>query len=288
MRKYLLLAGAALIGLGGSAYAAIDCAVPPTCEELGYVLTEDDCDGRATLTCPFDTSKVFCGVSCEELGYVHTGIFTECLYNGTKVFCPFGSDYFKCEGGVDTAAQCKIGSILYNDLKCYDEAPDGKTAIAVVFDSSKRLAIAMDHKNNIEWGVYGTDISDLDNCRGSNFSTCGTDGKDNTQKIVSALGTGSDYAAGYCYNLTIGDMLKGSWFLPSPSELKTLYDNKDAVNTTLQTLGGTAIPTSGTYWSSTEDNSREALVLMLYTGNVNYYNKNFSYYSNYARCVVAY
>ena len=107
MREYLLLTGAALIGLGGSAYAAIDCAVPPTCEELGYVLTEDDCDGRATLTCPFDTSKVFCGVSCEELGYVYTGTLTECLYDGTKVFCPFGSDYFKCEGGVDTAAQCK-------------------------------------------------------------------------------------------------------------------------------------------------------------------------------------
>ena len=289
MRKYLLLAGAALIGLGGSAYAAIDCAVPPTCEELGYVLTEDDCDGRATLTCPFDTSKVFCGVSCEELGYVHTGIFTECLYNGTKVFCPFGSDYFKCEGGVDTAAQCKIGSILYNDLKCYDEAPDGKTAIGVVFDTNKKLAIAMDHKNGIQWGGYGTDISGLDNCLPSNFSTCGTDGKDNTQKIVSALGTGSDYAAGYCYNKTDGGLDKGRWFLPSVVELKLVFNNGTAINTAMTAAGGTKIPTSsGYYWSSTEKSSDDALTLSLDSGGVPFYKKYRVYSFGYARCAVAY
>ena len=59
MRKYLLLAGAALIGLGGSAYAAIDCAVPPTCDELGYVMNPDECLTDDVLTCPFDDGKVF-------------------------------------------------------------------------------------------------------------------------------------------------------------------------------------------------------------------------------------
>ena len=99
MRKYLLLAGAALIGLGGSAYAAIDCAVPPTCEELGYVLTEDDCDGRATLTCPFDTSKVFCDVSCEDLGYPNKSENGETTCSGPTFWCPVDSNYYKCSRG---------------------------------------------------------------------------------------------------------------------------------------------------------------------------------------------
>ena len=254
MRKYLLLTGAALIGLGGSAYAALDCNTPPTCDELGYAYSADWCKDQAVLKCPFDQTKVFCGEPKDP----------------------------------DPSVTCTVGAILYNDLKCYDEVPSGKTAVAVVFDTSKRLAIALDRKSSILWGGNGTDISGLDNCLESNYSTCGTDGKNNTQKIVSALGTGSDYAAGYCYNKTDGGLAKGSWFLPSASELKTLYDNKATVNTALQTIGGTIIPTSGYYWSSTEYNSNLALYLILNIGNVNDYYKNFSYSNYYVRCAVAY
>ena len=49
MRKYLLLTGAALVGLSGSAYAAIDCAVPPTCEELGYAYPSHWCENNVRL-----------------------------------------------------------------------------------------------------------------------------------------------------------------------------------------------------------------------------------------------
>ena len=252
MRKYLLLAGAALIGLGGSAYAAIDCTVPPTCEELGYAYPADWCEDQAVLKCPFDQTKVFCGEP-------------------------------------SSSVTCKVGSILYNDLKCYNEKPDGKTAIAVVFDTSKKLAVSLDYgKNNIGWGGSGTDISTLTNCSESNFSTCGTEGKDNTQKIVSKLGTGSNYAAGYCYNKTDGGLAKGTWFLPSASELKTLYDNKDAVNTTLQTIGGATIPTTGIYWSSTEASSTNALLLALANGLVYLSPKSNSNRLHYTRCAVAY
>ena len=255
MRKYLLLAGAALIGLGGSAYAAINCAVPPTCEELGYAYSADWCKDQAVLKCPFDQTKVFCSEPKDP-------------------YVPI---------------TCTVGAILYNDLKCYDGKPSGKTAIGVVFDHNKKLAIAMDHKNYIPWGGSGTDISGLDNCTTSNFATCGTDGKNNTQKIVSALGTGSDYAAGYCYNKTDGGQAKGSWFLPSFVDLKLVFNNKTTINTAMTAAGGTTIPTSGYYWSSTEYNSNYALLLLLDNGGVRtdvtkkYYNSN-----RYARCAVAY
>ena len=250
MRKYLLLAGAALIGLGGSAYAAIDCAVPPTCDELGYAYSADRCKDQAVLKCPFDQTKVFCGEP-------------------------------------DTSVTCTVGAVLYNDLKCYDEKPNDKIAIAVVFDTSKKLAIALDRKSSIPWGDSSTDISGLTNCTTSNYTTCGTDGKDNTQKIVSALGTGSDYAAGYCYNKTDGGQAKGSWFLPSASELKLVFNNKTTVNTGLQKAGGAAFSAGSTYWSSTESSSNFALTLGLSYGHVNSIYKG-DYRGYYARCAVAY
>ncbi len=35
------------------------CAIPPTCESLGYTMSEADCEG-AVIKCPFDTTKVYC------------------------------------------------------------------------------------------------------------------------------------------------------------------------------------------------------------------------------------
>ena len=53
--------------------------------------------------------------------------------------------------------------------------------------------------------------------------------------------------------------------------------------------GGTKIPTSGYYWSSTEYSSVDALFLYLVNGkviNTNY--KSDSYSNYYTRCAVAY
>ena len=252
MRKYLLLTGAALIGLSGSAYAAINCAVRPTCDELGYAYSSAKCDGQSTLKCPFDQTKVFCGEP-------------------------------------DNSVECQIGSVLYDDLKCYDEAPDGKAAIAVVFDTSKRLAISLSTGlNNVQWGSYGTDISTLTNCTMDNYTSCDTDGKSNTQKIIAVQGESTSLAAGSCYTSTYGGLPKGSWFLPSASELKTLYSNKTQVNAGITAAGAAStIPTIGYYWSSTEHSSDSAFALGLY-GNVGYYGKTYSTSGGYARCAVAY
>ena len=255
MRKYLLLTGAALIGLGGSAYAAIDCAVPPTCDELGYTMTTSDCSGMATLKCPFDQTKVFCGEPVLPAAVV----------------------------------TCTVGAVLYNDLKCYDKAPEGKTALGVVFDTSKRLAIIYGAgADNIVWSKSASDISTLTNCTDSNYTSCGTDGKSNTQKIVNALGVSSDYAAGLCYTLTHGGLPKGSWFLPSASELETLYNNKTKVNAGLASLGSPSLPTDKHYWSSNEDSSYVALVLHLKYGDV-FGTVKINTTNNYsARCAIAY
>ena len=50
------------------------CAVPPTCESLGYDKSADECVDKAVLKCPFDENKIFCsngiadGVAAEDYG----------------------------------------------------------------------------------------------------------------------------------------------------------------------------------------------------------------------------
>ena len=252
MRKYLLLTGAALIGFSGAAYAAINCAVPPTCDELGYAYTADQCEDQAMLKCPFDQEKVFCG---EPL----------------------------------VSAICTVGAILYNDLKCYDETPEGKTAIGIVFDPNKRLAVSLSTGLvSVQWGSYGTDISTLANCTTSNYATCDTDGKSNTQKIIAVQGESTSLAAGSCYFSTYGGLATGSWFLPSASDLKTLYDNKTMVNTSITTVGAASTLNDQFFRSSNESNSTYALGMSMDKGSISGSPKSNSCNRCYARCVVAY
>ena len=260
MRKYLLLTGAALIGLGGSAYAAIDCAVPPTCDELGYVMNPDECATDDVLKCPFDDGKVFC---------------------------------FR-KGPPGEAGVCKVGSVLYNDLKCYDTPPADKTAIAVVFDALNQLAISIVQYSNSFWGPWGTDIASLVNCGKYEYGSCGTNGKNNTQKIVEELGVDST-AAGMCYQSRIGGLAEGSWFLPSAKELITLISAREVVNTALNTIGGTTVFGNRNvhyYWSSTEYNKSDALALYVYDEGDHGFFSNESKSSSggdyAARCAIAY
>ena len=92
--------------VAGTAWAALDCGVRPTCAELGYTDTADKCDDSGMLKCPFDETAVFCRKKPTGIG-------------------------------------CEIGSVLYSDLNCYnpDAAPSGLTAVGVVFDTNKNIQI---------------------------------------------------------------------------------------------------------------------------------------------------
>ena len=229
------------------------------------MMNPDECLTDDVLACPFDDGKVFC--------------------------------FRKGRPLPEETTNCELGSVLYSDMQCYDAHPGGDVIpIGVVFDAVKRLAIQRPLGVRASWGDSYTDIADLDNCGNLslNYQYCEIDGKSNTQKIVAQLGSDDlSYAAGYCYNLTTGDTPKGSWFLPSALELVTLWNNKAAVNTTLQTLGSVTL-SDGYYdysWSSNEYNSSDALRLNMDTGNMGDFDKTSrSSYHNYlyARCAIAY
>ena len=113
MKKYLLLSLAMAVAL--PAYAALDCATPPTCAELGYTQSETDCAGQFMLKCPFDETKVFCGgedpeAKCAAEGYTKntTGLTPLCVGGYTLETCPYDSSYTKC-----VAAPCEDSGYTY-------------------------------------------------------------------------------------------------------------------------------------------------------------------------------
>lgn len=204
--------------------SAQTCATPPTCESLGYTLTAADCEGRTILKCPLDTSKIFC-VSATEAG--ETG---ECR---------------------------NAGDILYSDMTCSAAPISGKIAIGVVASPTRGMAIALEEgMANWSSGDY-FDIPGLtnnDKAPSADFS-----GKSNTKTIVDYCKSANKScpAAEFSYTYRTVGTETGDWYLPAGGELKSIYDNKDKLNATLQALGKTLLNPDYT-WSSSERHSAAA------------------------------
>ncbi len=99
-------------------------------------------------------------------------------------------------------------------------------------------------------------------------------GKANTDKMVQRGDKDQYPAFVWCRK-------KGAdWYLPAKYELKAIYNNQSAINSTLAEYGGAKLRTRY-YWSSTETESLptfcEWLVSMIY-GDTGYGYKNFHYY----------
>lgn len=226
------------------------CVMPPSCDDLGYTMTEADCGNAVKfLKCPHDQSKMFC-LSQEEI-----------------------------EG--DTVAH--VGDIMYSDKTFSTELIKGKTPIGVVFDDANHLAVALD-QTSLYWSTERVDIPTLENC--GEPSSCSTNGKQNTATIIayatSSGKTGKYPAAEYCTSYKPSTVYQdevwyaeGQWFLPSMKELQTLYNNKAVVNASLQKVNA-VILFSNNYWSSTESSNNRAWLLS--SGNASYGSKNANLY----------
>ena len=222
------------------------CVTPPSCESMGYTDTADKCDDSSMVKCPFDTSKVFC----------------RSISTKTKT--------------CDT-----IGDILLDDKTCAVDANaiyQDKTPIGVVFDVSRKLAIALEESSSsLKWVSSQVDIPGLTNySRGS--QTNDYNGKSNTSLII-AHGNSNGYetpAADYCYNYSTTGTNRGDWYLPAGGELYLIYQNKTTLNNSLSKVGGTQLITNW-YWSSSEYSSSNAWLLGFGYGSWYYYYKSTSY-----------
>ncbi|MDC1506089.1 MopE-related protein, partial [Winogradskyella sp.] len=119
-----------------------------------------------------------------------------------------------------------------------------------------------DYAGAVEWGCYGTDLTNVPNDTGNpaGLGTVIGDGMLYTNNILQwGCSTGSAAAA--------ARSLEPNWFLPSAKELNEMYLNK----ATLELVPGfTAF--SDAYWSSSEFDSSKAWYQYFPTGNqFNYY-----------------
>lgn len=240
--------GAGLFALAFSvgataAAAAESCAVPPTCDSLGYTKTASDCQDMSTLKCPFDTSKVFC-VSADEL----------------------------------PSSNCAIGDILYSDKTCNAYIVASKTAIGVVFDATNRLAIAKDTAKKA-WMSSPEDVTTLTNITSSSAITADWQGKSNTATIVAYCNANSKTCPAFDYviSYSTAGTHTGDWYLPAGGELNAIYGNKDVLNTALNKIGGTALPDSY-HLSSSESSYYNAWSQRFSDGSIGYDGKRNNVY----------
>ena len=122
-------------------------------------------------------------------------------------------------------------------------------------------------KNAIEWGGYGTDISELTNYSSSSSARNDFNGQSNTSTILLNLGTSTDIAAGYCRSQSLNGK---TGYLPAAGELYVMWENKSDINSALQKIGASTIDSAfnnlytGSHypWSSTEYSSYNAWYLI--------------------------
>lgn len=246
-QRICLLATVGLI-IFNSEYLSATCIQTPDCASLGYNKTSQDCAGLDAIKCPFDTSKLFCSGEAEK------EVVTEAL-------------------------------IVYGDGTVSNKVLTDKTPMAIVFDESKRLAVALtfvDQEGNpsgsgsMPWSSSYCDIPNLVNCPidPNEVLLCGTDGRANTDAILANSCNGTTYAAdavnAYEPSGCVASFCKrGKWFLPSYRELDDMANLRPKINNTLKLLSQwtTYQIHDSWYWTSTERASSDVWAYnVTYTG----------------------
>ncbi len=147
--------------------------------------------------------------------------------------------------------------------------------VAVLSDNCKFVISTTENSSNIQWGGYGTTISNI--VTTTDAATAKKDylGSGNTDKIIAQLGSGNAPAADYCRGVTFKHGKKG--YLGSLGEWQEAYNNKAEIDACMSLIGGTAINTSYYHWTSTQCSSGNSWILRWSDGSVTNNGKNLNH-----------
>lgn len=262
----------------------LDCtSIDKTALHIANTTICPDCSSSKILK---NCSKTYCKISSCTSGYKIASNGTTCVPLDDT--CP--ANYFKtCETGTTgdpeytetgTACyQCKAKTptagmpILYSDLTVSATVITGKTPIGIVFDESKKLALAL---NTVQkaWSTETQyfDIPDLTNYSSAPVSDY--NGKSNTKTILTycIANSQSCQAAEYANTYATAGTSAGDWYLPAFGELDSIYNNKAGINISLSKIGSPTL-VEDKHWSSSEYDSTFAWIKYLSSGTVNYGSK---------------
>ena len=230
MRKFLLYSSAlAVFGFSDTVLAA--CIQTPSCSSLGYTSTSS-CTGGTK--CPFGNAW---NCTASEIKTELTEVKKTLEELQTKII----------------VMNCKVGDILFSDMTCGENLYPDKTAIGVVFDAAKGLAIAKDEFTDLVWSTVMEDVSGVQNSDSTTNSIADWQGFNNTKAMYEVDTSGANYPAiKKVLTYSTEGTEQGQWYLPAAGELQAISMNYDTLNETLSKIGGTQM--WGGYWSSSEQN----------------------------------
>lgn len=208
------------------------------------------------------------------------------MFNGKQIYpSNKGIDPATAPNGVYVYSN---DGLLYNPDDWDTANNDSAVGVAVVTDDCKfAISKSLPMKNAIEWGGYGTDISGLTNCTSESSAQNDFNGQSNTSTIISALGSSTNLAAGYCRSQSLNGK---TGYLPAAGELYVMWENKSDINSALQKIGASTIDSAfnNLYntdyhfpWSSTEYSSDRAWSLRWERSSLVLYNSYKNYNQSY-------
>ena len=147
----LLLSGTAM-----KPALAQDCTSPTRCDELGYTMSKDDCDGIKSLVCPFDSSKYFC-VEAGDSAASKTPVGIVAYVAGATGLAIALTETMKSWGGYSLDVSC-LTDYDNNSSAQTDFKGDANTQ-CLIYDSNKTPHPAAEYCNTYKPVSSGTGSS---------------------------------------------------------------------------------------------------------------------------------
>ena len=186
----------------------------------------------------------------------------------TDTFASYANKIASIEGG-GTATEGIYGVFIYDTNGNLTKPEEWDTAnndlavgVAVIDENYAFVIEKTASTSTLEWGGHGTEISGIVTTTNKNAAKIDYVGESNTTKIINQLGSGNAPAADYCRGRSCtvnGTTLHG--YLGSCGEWQTAYNNKSSIDSALSKIGGTAIATESSHWTSTQHSSTNAWCL---------------------------
>ena len=258
MRKVFLLMTTALFSFEAWAQTE-ECVEAPSCTELGYTRTEDECP-TGSVKCPWNTGLVYCECG-EDYKYTCDGDNekagdSQC--NGLYAACACANGY-KWENGSCAAVRpsCNIGDIFYTDNTCVaaDKHDSSKTVLGIVvyvndngiggqimapwpIDGNGNRLTAFN--SAVFWSFNYIDIRGISVCQNAEAAALDYNSCKNTNAIVAQDDESVAAAATKKYAPTTAT--SGKWCLPAAGVLSDTFKNRSVFRNSISVVGGISKP----------------------------------------------
>ena len=145
--------------------------------------------------------------------------------------------------------------VLYSDMTTAYEIIEDKDPIGVVFDETRRLAVALD-ETAFEWSALQPDTDISTDSPLTDFN-----GAANTEYYWNNICKKRQVACPPFYYVKNYNVIRSDWYLPAYGELNEIYNKKTDINETMSLLNATPL-SSGRYWSSSQTTGELGMYLL--------------------------